>query len=100
MSNLRMVCAALFVMTVTNAPRAIAFETQYGENSTANGSAQYVDPDEQLEAMADGASGGSPLTYNFGATSSRNQPAGTVTDHSVHWSDERIRMVFGPEAHY
>jgi hypothetical protein len=102
MRNLQLGCAAFLVLAAAYAPQALAFETQYGEGATANGGVQYSDPDEQLDAMADGASGGSGslFIYNFGGAASGNQPTAAVPDQSVHWSADRIRTVFGPDAHY
>jgi len=100
MLNLRLGFAASLLLAAASAPQALAFETQYGDGATANGGAQYIDPDEQFDALADSGGGGSMLIYNFGSSSSRHQSTAPVADHSVHWSAERIRTVFGPDAHY
>jgi len=103
MRNLLLGCAALLILATANAPRALAFETQYDQGTNPTGSARYADPDEQFDALADGAGGGSPLIFNFGAGNvawSHQQTTAAVADHSVRWSPERIRTVFGPDAHY
>ena len=99
MRNLQLGCAAFLIFSA-NAPQALAWETDYAQGANPTASAQYADPDEQFDAMADGGSSGSVLIYNFGGTHSNKQPITAVADQSVHWSAERIRTVFGPEAHY
>jgi hypothetical protein len=92
--------AAALVLGLANAPLARAFETQTDDSTNADGSPRFADPDEQLDAIADGAGGGSGYTFrvsNFDAGSGKS-PA-VESDHTVPWSPDRIRLVFGPYAH-
>jgi hypothetical protein len=100
MRSLLLGCAA-FLILAANAPQLSAFETEYSQGTNPSASARYADPDEQFDEMADSAgSSGSVLIYNFGSEHSSSQPTAAVADQSVHWSAERIRTVFGPDAHY
>ena len=51
--------AAALVLGLANAPMARAFETRIDDSTNADGSPKFADPDEQLEALADGGGGGS-----------------------------------------
>jgi hypothetical protein len=100
MRSLLLGCAA-FLIFAANAPQSSAFETEYGQGTNPRASAGFADPDEQFDAIADSAGGnGSVLIYNFGSGHSSSQPTAAVADQSVRWSAERIRTVFGPDAHY
>ena len=45
---------AVFALMLANAPQARAFDTYIEAATNADGSPKFVDPDEQLEALADG----------------------------------------------
>src|SRR5882762_7130910 len=51
--------AAALVLGLANAPMARAFDTQIDDSTNADGSPKFADPDEQLDALADGGGGGS-----------------------------------------
>ncbi len=92
--------AAALVLGLANAPLARAFDTQIDDATNADGSPRFADPDEQLEALADGAGGGSAYTFkvsDLDVASGKSHVA--ESDHSVPWTPERIRLVFGPYAH-
>jgi hypothetical protein len=92
--------AAAVAFGLANAPVARAFDTQIDDNTNADGSPRFADPDEPLEALADGGGGGSAYTYKLSDLdiSSRRDHAAPA-DHSVPWTPEHIRLVFGPYAH-
>jgi hypothetical protein len=92
--------AAALVLGLANAPMARAFDTQIDDSTNADGSPRFADPDEQLDAIADGAGGGSAYTFRVSDfdVGSGKSPA-VESDHRVPWSPERIRLVFGPYAH-
>jgi hypothetical protein len=92
--------AAALVLGLASAPVARAFDTQIDDNTNADGSPRFADPDAQLDAIADGGGGGSLYTFKVpdgGATSDKSSV--TESDRTVPWSPERIRLVFGPYAH-
>jgi hypothetical protein len=93
--------AAALVLGLANAPIARAFETQIDDSTNADGSPKFADPDEQLEALADGGGGGgSAYVVRMPAldVGSGNSHA-VESDRTVPWTSERIRLVFGPYAH-
>ena len=98
MRKLLCMFGATLIFVGLNSSQAFAWETDYAQGANPTASAQYADPDEQFDAMAGG--GGSVMIYNFGSGSSHVHQTTAVTDQSVHWSADRIRMVFGPDAHY
>jgi hypothetical protein len=91
---------AALVLGLANVPVARAFDTQIDDSTNADGSPKFADPDEQLEALADGGSGGSAYTFR---ASDLDVPFGkshaVESDRTVPWTPERIRLVFGPYAH-
>ena len=93
--------SAVFALTVANAPLARAFDAYVDNSTNMDGSPRFADPDEPLEALADGGTGRGSA-YNFKLSdldmSSGGDHAGR-TDHSIPWTPERIRLVFGPYAH-
>jgi hypothetical protein len=92
--------AAAFVLGLANAPVARAFDTQIDDSTNADGSPRFADPDEQLEALADGGGGASAYTFrvsDLDLASGKEHPA--ASDRTVPWTPERIRLVFGPYAH-
>ena len=92
--------AAAFVLGLANAPLARAFDTQIDDSTNADGSPRFADPDEQLEALVDGAGGGSLYTFkvpDLRTASSKSDSADS--DRTVPWDPARIRLVFGPYAH-
>ncbi len=92
--------AAALVLGLANVPLARAFDTQIDDSTNADGSPRFADPDEQLEALADGAGGRSAYTFkvsDLNVASGKSQAA--ESHHSVPWTPERIRLVFGPYAH-
>lgn len=93
--------AVLCVLAAAIASQAFAFQNEYGDGANGTASATFTDPDEQFDEMADRAGTGSVVVYNFGGSSgssSIQQPSASVANHSVPWTKERIRLVFGPEA--
>ena len=92
--------AAALVLGLANAPMARAFDTQIDDSTNADGSPKFADPDEQLDALADGGGGGSAYIVRMPAldVGSGNSPA-VESDRTVPWTPERIRLVFGPYAH-
>src|SRR5262245_28697333 len=101
MRKLQLGCAAFSVLAAAHMPQAWAFEPGYGQGTNPSARTMYADPDEQFDAMADSASGGSVLSYDFGSAGSNTHAMdAAAADHTVHWSAERIRTVFGPDAHY
>ena len=92
--------AAALVLGVANAPMARAFDTQVDDSTNTDGSPRFADPDEQLDAIADGAGGGSAYIFrvpDLDVGSGKSHAA--ESDRTVPWSPERIRLVFGPYAH-
>ena len=92
--------AATLMLGIAGAPATWAFETQVDDSTNADGSPKFADPDDQLEAMANGAGGAPGFTLNLSApdsTSGKSRDA--ESEHSVPWTPERIRLVFGPYAH-
>ncbi len=101
MRNLFLGTAALLVLAAANASPASAFETEYGDGSNSNAAARFTDPDEQFDEMAEHAGNQQVFVYNFGGSNSASgsqQSAAPIADHSVRWTRERIRLVFGPDA--
>jgi len=91
---------AVFALTLGNAPLARAFDTYTDDSTNTDGSPKFADPDEPLEALADGA-GGMPA-YRFQMSDlglSSGKDRAVQADRSVPWTPERIRLVFGPYAH-
>ena len=92
--------AAALVLGLANAPMARAFETQTDDSTNADGSPKFADPDEQLEALADGGGGGSAYVIRMpGASIGSGNSHAVESDRTVPWTSERIRLVFGPYAH-
>jgi hypothetical protein len=92
--------AAALVLGLANAPMARAFETQMDDSTNADGSPKFADPDEQLEALADGGGGGSAYVIRMpGASIGSGNSHAVESDRTVPWTSERIRLVFGPYAH-
>jgi hypothetical protein len=92
--------AAMLALLLANAPQARAFDTQVDDSRNADGTYTFADPDEQLDAVADSAASGSGYSIRLPALDmgSGKQSVDT-TDHSVAWTSDRIRLVFGPYAH-
>lgn len=100
MRHLLIGSAALLVLALANAPQVMAFDTQIDDRTNTDGSPKFADPDEQLDAIADGAGGGS--VYTFGVTNldtASGEAHAVDSDRTVPWTPERIRLVFGPYAH-
>jgi len=99
MRYLVLAIGAVFALTLANAP-ARAFDTYVDDSTNANGSPKFTDPDESLEAVADGRGGRSGQVFDLSSLDigSGKQHA-LQNDHSVPWTPERIRLVFGPYAH-
>jgi hypothetical protein len=92
--------AAALVLGLANAPTARAFDTQIDDSTNADGSPKFADPDEQLEALADGGGGGSAYIVRMPALDLGSGNSHAVeSDHTVPWTPDRIRLVFGPYAH-
>jgi len=92
--------AATLMLGIAGAPATWAFETQVDDSTNADGSPKFADPDEQLDAAANGAGGASGFTFNLSdlaVTSGKSNDG--ESEHSVPWTPERIRLVFGPYAH-
>jgi hypothetical protein len=92
--------AAIAALGMANAPAARAFETQIDDSTNADGSPRFADPEEPLEALAEGAGSGSGYVFKLpdvGVASGNSQ--GVESGRSVAWTPERIRLVFGPYAH-
>jgi hypothetical protein len=101
MRYLLLAVGAVFALTVVNAPLARVFDTYVDNNTNTDGSPKFSDPDEPLEALADGGSGRASA-YNFKLSDldlSSGRDQAEHTDHSTPWTPERIRLVFGPYAH-
>ena len=91
---------AALVLGLANAPAARAFQTQTDDSTNADGSFKFADPDEQLDAIADGAGGGSAYVVRLPAFDAGSGKSDDVaSDHPVPWTPGRIRLVFGPYAH-
>jgi len=91
---------AAIVVALANAPVARAFDTQVDASTNPDGSYKFADPDEQLDALADGAASGSGYSFRLPAL---DVGSGKLhvddSDRSVPWTPEHIRLVFGPYAH-
>ena len=92
--------AAALVLGLANAPVARAFDTQIDDSTNADGSPRFADPDEQIEALADGAGAGSAYTFKVPDLSTASGKSHSAdSDRTVAWDPARIRLVFGPYAH-
>jgi hypothetical protein len=92
--------AAALVLGLANAPLARAFDTQIDDSTNADGSPKFADPDEQLEALADGGAPGSAYTFRASDLDGASGKSHAVeSDRTVPWTPGRIRLVFGPYAH-
>jgi hypothetical protein len=100
MRYLPLVIGAVFALVLAYAPLARAFDTYADDSTNADGSPRFADPDEPLEALADGAGSGAAYGYRFsdlGLSSGKDRAV--QSDRSVPWTPDRIRLVFGPYAH-
>ena len=91
--------AAALVLGLASAPMARAFETQTDDSTNADGSPRFADPDEQLDAIADGGGGRSYIVKMADLDVGSGKSDATDSDRPVHWTPEHIRLVFGPYAH-
>jgi hypothetical protein len=92
--------AAALILGIANAPMARAFDTQIDDSTNADGSPRFADPDEQLDALADGGGGGSAYTFRVsGLDVGPGKSHAVESDRTVAWTPDRIRLVFGPYAH-
>jgi len=91
--------AAALVLGLANAPLARAFDTQTDDSTNADGSPRFADPDEQLDAIADGGGGASYIVKMPDLDVGSGNSDTTESDRTVPWTPEHIRLVFGPYAH-
>lgn len=100
MRHLLLAIGAVFALSLANAPLAGAFDTYTDNSANTDGSPKFADPDEPLEALADGAGGASGYRFQMPALDpSSGKDRAVQADRSVPWTPERIRLVFGPYAH-
>jgi len=91
---------AVFALSLASAPLARAFDTYTDDSTNTDGSPKFADPDEPLEALADGAGGASGYSVRLPALGlSSGKERASEADRAVPWTPERIRLVFGPYAH-
>ena len=87
----------IVALALAVAPRAWAFTAAMDDDTNADGSSKYADPDEQFEDMANGSASapfyGAETPVIRGASGRPNDAAAT---HSEPWTRERERLVFGP----
>jgi len=99
MRYLLLAIGAVFALTLANAP-ARAFDTYVDGSTNTDGSPKFADPDESLEALADGTAGRSTQVFDLSSLDSgAGKQHALRNDRSVPWTPERIRLVFGPYAH-
>jgi hypothetical protein len=101
MRYLFLAVGAVCALTLANAPMARAFDTYSDDSTNADGSPRFADPDEQLDAVADGGgAGGSGYTFRVSDLDVGSGKSHEVeSDRTVAWTPDRIRLVFGPYAH-
>jgi hypothetical protein len=99
MRYLVLAIGAVFALTLANTP-ARAFDTYVDDSTNANGSPKFADPDESLEAVADGTGGRSAQAFDLSSLDiGGGKQHALQNDRSVPWTPQRIRLVFGPYAH-
>jgi hypothetical protein len=100
MRYLFLAIGAVCALTLANAPMARAFDTYIDDSTNTDGSPRFADPDEPLEALADGGGGRSAQAFDLsGLDLSSGKHNAAHADRGVPWTPERIRLVFGPYAH-
>jgi hypothetical protein len=95
-----LLCAGSVALVLAHAASARAFDIEPDGMTKPDGSPRFVDPDEQFDALADGASGGAFYTFKLPHFNlmSHHQHAIRSQDRAS-WTAERMRLVFGPNAH-
>ena len=87
----------IFALALAVAPRAWAFTSAVDNDTNADGSSKYSDPDEQFEGMVDGTAGAS--FYSAAVPTIRSaagRSSAVAAAHNEPWNPERERLVFGP----
>ena len=96
-------CGALLVAFFMEVPPAAAFSTQVINNSNPDGTARFVDPDEQAPFLGSDEGSTAGWTHVFklpllGGTVDKAQPENSVKGST--FSPQETRLLFGPFNHF
>lgn len=103
MKHLLLTSAALLVAMLMEAPSVAAFSTQTINNTNPDGTARFVDPDEQVpfRGLSEGSTGGSAHIFKLPSLDiSVDKPQSENSVKGSTFDPEETRLLFGPFNHF